>query len=124
MEFKTWIMLGVIVMAIILLIRELREKKKAQVLVLGLLLTSFVLVSGCSWWNAFKPTSLVKHPDSPMLLQKAKPGYLRVAVYDSIQNIMVDYGWIKVDQNLEGWTLKKFDWQQFIKDQETERGHN
>ena len=54
---------------------------------------------------------LVKHPDSPMLIEDVSWGKVSVAIYSKERNGMIHYGWVDVP---EGWTLHKFDWENYI----------
>jgi hypothetical protein len=75
-----------------------------------------IVLTGCSLTRAFKPTEIVKHPDADMLIQEVKGRYLRVAVYDREANVLIEYGWIKVDDaTLKGWTVTKYDWAELIR---------
>jgi hypothetical protein len=74
----------------------------------GMLL--LVSMTGC-----IEKDLLVKAPDAPMLIQESKGGYIRIAIYNSEENTLVDYGWIKV-RELKGWTLSKYDWESFLKE--------
>jgi len=50
-----------------------------------------------------------------MLVTDTAPfGLVRVSVYQPSENCLTDYGWIRVDSGLEGWTLHKFDWASYI----------
>jgi len=76
-----------------------------------LLLLSIIilLLCGCT----FNRNVVIKHPDAPMLILKPKRGKFLVSVYDKSTNSMIEYGYI-LTENLEGWTLHKFDWQNYI----------
>ncbi len=73
------------------------------------LMLTLLLLSGCLW----SKTPLIKHPDAPMLVQEVRGTKVLVAVYDSEENGMVQYGWVRVPK---GWTLHKYDWERFIED--------
>lgn len=84
--------------------------------VLALLLILTPAFGGCSLLRAFEPTEIVKHPDAPMQILEAKGNYVRVAVYDSVNNAMIEYGWVRMSNDkVQGWTLTKYDWEKFIK---------
>lgn len=78
---------------------------------LALLLLVAALVCGCF----FRPTEVVKHPDAPMLILEAKRGFLRVAVYDTEGNRLIQLGWVRADDaRLKGWSVMKYDWDAYI----------
>jgi len=74
-------------------------------------LLAVFLLTGC--FSAFKPERIVKHPDSPMLINRIKGKYVHVSIYDKIENRLVEFGWVRMD-SLPGWTLNKFDWNAYI----------
>jgi hypothetical protein len=78
--------------------------KSAMILIMTLL----VLSAGC-----LHKTQLIKHPDSPMLIQKVKGTKVLVALYSKGDNTMLKYGWVRVP---EGWTLHKYDWEKYIEE--------
>lgn len=65
------------------------------------------LMTGCTM-GGLSAETLVKHPDTPMLVSRAK-GTVEVMVYDRASNEMVIFGEIDAS-DLEGWTLTKYDW--------------
>jgi len=71
------------------------------------------LCPGCTLFGAFAPAEIVRHPDAPMLILEAKGEYVRVAIYDSESNNLVEYGWI-LSSEVKGWTISKYDWEKFI----------
>lgn len=78
-----------------------------------LLIIFFAQATGCALFRAFTPPEIVKHPDAPMQILEAKGDYLRVAVYDRLNNRMIEYGWIEIIE-YKAWTLTKYDWEAFI----------
>jgi len=78
-----------------------------------LLSVIILLLCGCSILGAFNRDVVIKYPDAPMLILKPKRGKFLVSVYDKSTNSMIEYGYI-LTENLEGWTLHKFDWQNYI----------
>lgn len=76
---------------------------------------------GCSIFGGFRPTEIQKHPDAPMLITKVSGRYARVSIYDSASNRMIEYGWVKVNENFIGWTLGKYDWAELIRRQNMKR---
>jgi len=74
------------------------------------LLSLSLFSTGC---GGLQRDRLVLAPDAPMLVLETDAGlfggaYAKVAVYDSAQNQMVEYGWVEVPT---GWTLHHFNWQ-------------
>lgn len=79
-----------------------------------LLITNIIgLASGCSLLPGFSPPEVVKHPDAPMLIMRVEDRYAKVAVYQKSSNSLIEYGWIELTDSV-GWTLTKYDWEQFI----------
>jgi hypothetical protein len=74
-----------------------------------ILLLVLLLLSGC-----FRP-QVIRHPDAPMLVTGARRGYLRVSVYDKINNRMIDAGWVR-GSDVEGWTVSRYDWETYLHD--------
>lgn len=74
-----------------------------------LLIASLALFMGC---RVLRPTTIVKHPQAAMLITETQGNRLRVAIYDSGTNTLVEYGWIYTE-GLSGWTLHNFDWEGF-----------
>jgi len=77
----------------------------AIIAVLTLATAVFCMV-GC---GGLQRDELVKAPDAPMLIVKAK-GTARVAVYDATENTMVDAGTVDLG-TLQGWTVSKYEWE-------------
>lgn len=77
---------------------------KTRMMVMMTLVMSTLM--GC---GGLQRTSLVKHPDSPMLIQDVRSGSVKVAVWDSATKTMVEYGWVSLS-DFRGWTITKFDW--------------
>ena len=73
-----------------------------------LMMILLILLTGC-----LHKINIIKHPDSPMLVEDVKWGKVSVAIYDKESNSLVHYGWIKVPV---GYTLHKYDWEKFIED--------
>lgn len=48
-------------------------------------------------------------PDSPMLILEAN-GDVRVAVWDDEARELVEYGWVELDDQFNGWTIWRPDW--------------
>lgn len=71
------------------------------------------LITGCSGTPA-KPHTIVRHPDSAMLILSGS-GTARVGLYDSEKNEIVEYGTVDMSQ-FSGWTIHKFNWEEFIED--------
>lgn len=82
-------------------------------LIITLLTCIFGTASGCSLLPGFSPPEVVKHPDAPMLIMRVEDGYAKVAVYQKSTNSLTQYGWIDLTDSV-GWTLTKYDWEQFI----------
>lgn len=61
-----------------------------------------------------RPDTIVKHPDAPMLIVEAR-GWVYVAIYDTTENRLVEYGWVDVSR-LDGWTVHKYDWGRVVGD--------
>lgn len=80
-------------------------------LILILLMCS---VTGC--FDGLKGVKLIKHPDSPMLIQEIKGNKVRIAVYSKSRNTLLDYGWVELNENMIGWTIHKYDWDKLIKE--------
>jgi len=99
----------------------MKNKIRKKIFTFGLLIflvTGIAIpLAGCS---VFRSTPIVKHPDSPMLIMKAEDGNLLVAIYDATNNKMIRFGYIESEE-VEGWTLKKFDWESFIKKKSSTR---
>lgn len=74
-----------------------------------------LLLCGCL--GGLAREDVVKHPDAPMLVQEVDGECVRVAIYDSQENELVEYGWVQVP---EGWTIHKFDWENYIKERSEE----
>jgi len=89
---------------------------RSRLLIIALL---SLFLAGC--FEGFKPDRIIKHPDSSMLILEAKPGYVRVAVYSKVDNKMIEFGWVKADERLIGWTITKYDWESFIEKKENEQ---
>lgn len=85
-------------------------------LLIATLLCVSALESGCIPTRGFQPTNVVKHPDSPMLIMATKSGYVKVVIYDKVNNKMIEYGWVKMDDGTHGWTITKYDWEKFIQE--------
>jgi len=100
---------------IILLINRMIDTARRPLL-LQLVLFVAVMGSGCVPTRGLSPSEIVKHPDSPMLIMDTKPGYVKVSIYDKVNNKMIEYGWVKVDDRLIGWTFTKYDWEKFIRE--------
>jgi len=71
------------------------------------------LMTGCSGLPTTSET-IVRHPDSAMLILNAS-GTARVGLYDSEKNEIVEYGTVDMSQ-FSGWTMHKFNWEEFIED--------
>ena len=71
-----------------------------------------LLLSSCIW--PFDADPIVKHPDAPMFIMQGK---VKVAIYYKKDNKLIEYGWV----DAEGMTMRKFDWEKFIKKKEEER---
>lgn len=56
----------------------------------------------------------VKHPDASMCIMEVKCGFFsskaKVAVWSKERKKLVEYGWIPLDDSLNGWTLTDYDW--------------
>ena len=83
-------------------------------LIIALLMIFMIgLMTGCSGTPA-KPNTIVRHPDAALLILSSL-GTVRVGLYDSEKNEIVEYGTVDISQ-LSGWTIHKFDWEKFIED--------
>ncbi len=71
-----------------------------------LLILLMIIWTGCS-------STIVKHPDAPMLITDSGWKGLRVAIYSKAENKLIDYGWINVPIGL---TLIKYDWEKRTND--------
>ena len=69
-----------------------------------------ILMTSC---GGLAGTKVVKHPDAPMVITDSGINKLRVSIYDSGSNELIDYGWIKSSEAV-GWTLHKYDWESYI----------
>lgn len=105
--------------------RSNESKRRRQVILLGFVmaLASLLLMPGCSLFSMFSSVPVVKHPDAPMLIIEAKEDYLRVAIYDSAENKMIEYGWVEVNDRLNGWTITKYNWEAAIEKERRAREH-
>lgn len=69
--------------------------------------------------GGFRPAEVIKHPDAPILIAEAKGNYIRAYVYDKAKNEMTDFGWIRLNNsNARGWSLLKYDWENYILEKE------
>ena len=73
-----------------------------------------VMCTGC-----LPKPNIVKHPDSPMLIEEVRGSAAKVSVYDSANKRLIQYGWVELKE-LKGWTLHKYDWEKFIKRKKNE----
>ena len=62
----------------------------------------------------FRPEAIIAHPDSPFLVQEIKGSYAHVLIYDRTKNKLIDVGWIDMKIKLEGYTISKYNWEQFM----------
>ena len=79
-----------------------------------LLIVALVIQAGCSILPGLQNVDIVKHPDSPMLIQDVSGNKIKVAIYDSTTNTMIEYGWIEIDSTIIGWTITKYNWSKFM----------
>ncbi len=77
------------------------------------LCVALTVMPGCFW----TPTKLVAYPDSPAVITETKRGYVHLFLWSRERRKLVDYGWVKAS-DYEGWTLTKFDWEKYAKEQE------
>lgn len=68
-----------------------------------------LLLSGCSLFSAFTPTTIVRHPDAPMLILEVKGEYAKVAIYSRALGTLIEAGWVEL-KVLVGWTVFKHNW--------------
>lgn len=54
---------------------------------------------------------IIKHPGSPMLITDACGAKVKVAIYDKMENKLIDYGMIEVPN---GWTMVLFNWEDYL----------
>lgn len=105
--------------------KQMKQRNQKKVTTFHLLMAMAVLMvifsSGCSLFDIFKPISIVKHPDSPMLIQEVKGDYLKVSIYDKENNQLIEFRWIPVNDQLHGWTIMKYDWESFIVEESKRR---
>jgi hypothetical protein len=76
-----------------------------------------IMLSGC---GGLQRDEVVKAPDAPMLIVKAK-GTARVSVYDAGENRMIDAGTVDLG-TLEGWTVSRYEWEALINKRRTPTG--
>ncbi len=74
-------------------------------LLMTTLLTLLITLNGCFG------SRIVKHPDSPMLIEEVSWNKASVAIYHKETNRMIHYGWVDIEPGL---TLREFDWEKFI----------
>ncbi len=86
-----------------------------KVLKIVSILVILLIISNTTGCSLFSPVKIVKHPDTPMQILEIRRGKIKVAVYDSVSNKMIEFGWIEIDDRYKGWTLTKYDWEKFIK---------
>jgi hypothetical protein len=67
------------------------------------------MVSGCGW---MKP-EIQHHPDASRVVTDSFMGWVKTAVYDSENNVLVSDGWHSIS-DFDGWNLMKFDWEEHI----------
>lgn len=63
--------------------------------------------------NCVEPQTVqqtLKHPDAPMLIMEIKGDTARVAIWNAERGMLQQYGWVKIPT---GWTLTKFNWEQY-----------
>lgn len=87
-----------------------------------LLAVLILSLTGC--FGAFRPEAVIAHPDSPFLIQEVKGKYARVAVYSKSENKLIDFGWVNMEEKIQGYTLSKYDWDALIAKQEKKNGNN
>lgn len=76
-----------------------------------------LVTSLCGCMQGLRDDVIVRHPDAPMLIEEVSGSRARVAIYNAETNKLIEYGWVDL-QDLPGWTLKKFDWQKFLGEQQ------
>ena len=72
-----------------------------------------MIMGGCSSTKNVS-SNITKHPDAPMLILNAT-GKAQVAIYDAETQTLVKYGGVDLSR-LEGWTISKFDWEEYRED--------
>ena len=72
-----------------------------------------MIMGGCSSTKNVS-SNITKHPDAPMLILNAT-GKAQVAIYDAKTETLVKYGSVDLSR-LEGWTITKFDWEEYRED--------
>ncbi len=79
----------------------------------------FFALSGCLTLRGLSPDVIIKHPDSPLLIQETKGNKIKVSIYNAQEKKMIEYGWIDISacRHYEGWTIMKYDWQKFLKEE-------
>jgi len=75
------------------------------------------IMSGCL--SGFNHT-IVKHPDSPLLLIEVEDSEALVGIYDKEFNKIIKYGWIDLNE-VVGHTIIKFNWEYLIKKEKEHR---
>ncbi|MDA7496090.1 hypothetical protein N8457_00210 [bacterium] len=80
-----------------------------------MLMTALIVtvMMGCSNTKDIN-SDLVRHPDAPMLILSGS-GNIKVAIYDARTKTLVPHGTINIS-NFEGWTITKFDWEKYDKE--------
>ena len=90
--------------------------KKSDKIQVSVVIIILALLIACS---PFKQDEIVKHPDAPMLIIEGK-GKVRVSIYYKDINKMIEYGWVDLKE-LNGWSIKKHDWEKFIQKKSKEK---